>query len=215
MSGYGTLIDGFKVFKATTFQEQKDVVGHLIQLGEKPSTLFITCSDMRVSPDIIFSSKPGDFFIYRNVGALVPKFGSDGVNGIIAALEYAVEGLKVDTIIVLGHARCDSMKLLMDSDSCEAAAKVKEAKSINDWLSIAEEAKQLVNESLSDKPQEEKESACEKESVVLSLNNLLTYPFIQEKVEDDSLKIFGWHFDIRTGELLGFDPDTKFFDPIA
>ena len=215
MSNYGTLVDGFKVFKATTFEEHKDVVKHLIQLGEKPSTLFITCSDMRVSPDIIFSSKPGDFYICRNVAALVPPHGTKNVNGVLSAIEYAVTGLQVDTIVVLGHANCDGVKLLMDSEVNENNEKVRQSEAMSDWLSIAARAKDIVMNSLHDKPQEEKEHACQQETVLLSLNNLLTYDFIKERVEEESLKLYGWHFDIVKGELLGFDPETKFFDPIA
>ena len=95
------------------------------------------------------------------------------------------------------------------------AKKAKESDNMKDWLAIAARAKDIVMNSLQDKTQEEKEIACQREIVLLSLNNLLTYDFIKERVEDDSLKLYGWHFDLVEGQLMGFDPETRFFDPIA
>ena len=216
MSDFGSLISGFRVFKATTYQEQKEIAGHLIRQGVKPSTLFITCSDLRISPDMIFSSNPGELFVLRNVAALVPSYDSIGSNSIVAAIEYAVIALSVESIVVLGHAKCDSIKLLMDSDEIgHSTLSVKNTKAMKSWLSVANDAKKVINDELKDKTQEEKEHACEQESILVSLRNLITYPFIEERLNDDSLKLYGWHFDIEKGSLFGFDPETKFFEPIG
>lgn len=212
MSDFGHLISGFRIFRATKHTEQRDVIKHLVRQGVKPKTMFITCSDLRISPDTIFNSNPGDFFVFRNMAALIPPYEASGANGVIAGIEYAVCNLEVENIIVLGHANCDAIKELMsDGDS----ANEDENDPIKTWLSIAEEAKDVVIKDLKKKTQEEKEASCEQESILVSLKNLITYPFIEQKIADDSLKIYGWHFDIESGELLAFNPETKFFDPIG
>ena len=171
---------------------------------------------MRISPDTIFNGNPGEFFVYRNIGGFVPEYDHEGVNSIVAGIEYAVVALEVETIVVLGHIKSDSVKMLMDCPTLnENTLKVKESDEMKSWLSVAEEAKQAVLNELSDKTQEEKEAACEQEVIILSLKNLLTYPFIQEKVEQDKINLFGWHFNIETGDLLAFNPETGYFDPIG
>jgi carbonic anhydrase len=216
MANFDHLLDGYRLFKATTFNECKDSVGHLIRLGLKPKTLVISGSDLRISPDTIFNSNVGELFIYRNMGGLVPKYDHKGASGIVAGIEYAVMALKVETIVVLGHIKSDSMKMIMDCpDLSEDAQKVKESEEMQAWLGIADEAKQAVLSQLANKTQSEKEHACEKECIVLSLKNLLTYPFIKERAEQNKIELFGWHFNIQTGELLAFNPENGYFDPIG
>lgn len=216
MADYGSLISGFRVFKATTFPAQRDIAVHLMRQGEKPKTLFITCSDLRISPEVIFSSQPGAFFVLKNIAALVPPYGVTNANGAMSAIEYAVVALKVESIIVLGHSKCDSIKLLMDSeDVSESILSVKKSASVQDWLAIGYAAKDAVNNEMANKSSLEKECACEKEAILVSVKNLLTFPFILERIEDETLKIYGWHFNIENGQLEGFNPVTKFFDPIG
>ena len=90
MPNIAKIISGFKVFKATTFQKQKDVIEHLLRQGMKPSTMIISCADIRIAPAEIFSTNPGELYIISNVGGLVPKYDSKGIHGILAAIEYAV-----------------------------------------------------------------------------------------------------------------------------
>jgi len=210
MSDFNQLIGGFRAFKATRYLEQKDIVGHLIRQGLKPKTLFITCCDMRSSPDILFSSNPGDFLVLSNPGALISAYSEHGTKGIVATLEHAISDLKVDNIIILGHAKCDSIEMLMNEDSDHHIPQ-----SIKNWLSIVEEARDAVNRDLSDKEFEEKCDACEHEAILVSLKHLLTYPFVEKAVASGDLNIYGWHFDIQTGILLGFNPESKFFEPIG
>ena len=211
MADFGKLISGYRVFKATTFQEQKEVIKHTLRQGVKPTTLFITSSELRISPDNIFSCNPGELYVCRNIGALIPEYSNEKAGGIIAAIEYGVKVLNVENIVVLGHSNCDAIKQLMSDDD----SAIQGTTAIKDWLSIASEARDSVKKALKNKTPEEQLHACEQESILVSLKNLLTYPFIVERIENGDIDIYGWHFDIETGTLMAFDPETKFFDPIG
>lgn len=207
MPEVGKLIGGFRVFKATTYQRQKDTIHHLLEQGQKPSTMVISCVDLKLSPTEIFASNPGDLYILNNVGGLVPKYGSGGIHGIMAAIEYAVTSLEVENIVVLGHSKCDSIKMMM-SETKELS------ESMKTWLSAAGEARDAVKREMSDRTAEEQQESCEHESIIISLRNLLTYPYIAKRMGQNKLNIFGWHFDIETGDIRAFNPATTFFDPI-
>jgi len=210
MADFGQLVSGFRIFKSTTYNEIKDSIGHVVRQGIKPKTLFVSCSDLRISPDTIFSNNPGESFVFRNMGSLIPPYESEGAHSIIAAIEYAVKDLQIESIVVLGHSNCDSVKMLMNEGAGEEYGKA-----MHDWLELGADARDAVANDLSDKSDEEKEAACEEEIILVSLRNLLTYPFVNEKIQDDSLKIYGWHFDIEGGELKGFNPETKYFESIG
>ncbi len=211
MPEVGKLIGGFRVFKATTYQRQKDVIHHLLEQGQKPSTMVISCVDLRLAPAEIFSSNPGELYVLNNVGGLVPKYGTGGIHGIMAAIEYAVTTLEVENIVVLGHSKCDSIKTMM-SDKFSATNGLSE--SMKTWLSVASEARDAVKREMSDRTEEEQQESCEHESIIISLRNLLTYPYISKRMGQNKLNIFGWHFDIETGDIRAFNPATTFFDPI-
>lgn len=213
MTDIGKLISGFRVFKATNFQQQKDLIGHLLRQGQKPTTMFISCVDIRISPTAIFSTNPGELYIINNIGGLVPKYNTSGVHGILSAIEYAVTDLEVENIVVLGHARCDSIKMMMSDKFDSSTDGLSE--SMKTWLSIASEARDAVKSELPDKDAEEQQSACEHESIIISLRNLMSYPYIVERMQADKINIYGWHFDIETGDIMAFDPDTGFFESIS
>lgn len=213
MTDVGKLISGFRVFKATNFQQQKDLIGHLVRQGQKPSTMFISCVDIMISPTGIFSTNPGELYIINNIGGLVPKYATTGVHGIMSAIEYAVKDLEVENIVVLGHAKCDSIKMMMSDKFASSTDGLSE--SMKKWLSIAGEARDAVKKEMSDKSEEEQQSACEHESIIISLRNLMTYPYITQRMQVDKLNIFGWHFDVESGDIMAFDPDTGFFEPIS
>lgn len=213
MSDIGKLISGFRVFKATTFQRKKDVIHHLIEQGQKPSTMVISCVDIDVAPAEIFATIPGELYVINNIGGLVPKHTATGVHGIMSAIEYAVSDLQVQNIIVLGHAKCDGIKMMMSDKFTDKTKGLSE--SMRTWLSIASEAREAVKKEMADKTPEEQCAACERESVVVSLSNLIEYPYIAKRIEENKLNVFGWHFDVETGEIVGLNPDTGFFDSIS
>ena len=210
MTDVGTLISGFRTFKATEYERFKDLIAHVVQLQIKPKTMFICCSDLRIPPGKIFSSNPGELFIIRNLGALVPPYRLGEVSDAIAAIEYAVGTLEVDNIIVMGHAYCDAMKLFFYNN--EEDRNVSEA--VNHWYSMAKTAKDAVLKQLPDKTPEEQELAFEQEIILISLKNLLAYPSVSKRVKNKTIQLYGWLFNIREGMLAAFDPKTRTFEPV-
>ena len=144
---------------------------------------------------------------------MVPKYKTEGISGILSALEYAVVNLGVESILVLNNARCTSTKIIMSDDFVAFKGKVSD--SMKTWLSIASEAREVVKKQLKDKTIEEQESAFEKESLVISLNNLLSYPYIKERLSKNKLKIFGWQFDVETGDIYAFNTQNGTFELIC
>ncbi len=212
MPEIGKLISGFRTFKATSFSRQKDIIHHLIELGQKPSTLVISCADIRLAPAEILSTNPGDLYVINNIGGLIPKFGTEGIAGILSALEYAVNELEVENIVVLGHAKCNGIKMLMSEKN---SANKELSEPMKKWLEIAGEARDAVKKQLADKSEEEQQSACEHEAIIVTMRNLITYPYIKKRMDQNKLNIFGWRFNIEEGTISAFNPDTKFFDEIA
>ncbi len=213
MPNFAKLVSGFKVFKATTFQNKKDVIHHLIEQGQKPTTMVISCVDIRVSPTEIFATNPGDLYILNNMGGLVPKYDTSGIHGILSAIEYAVTILEVENIVVLGHAKCDSIKMMMLDKINEKSKGLSE--SMRTWLSVAKEAREAAEKNLADKSDEEKQTYCEHESLVVSMRNLLTYPYITERLKKNKINVYGVHFNIEEGEIIGFNPQTQNFESLS
>lgn len=211
MTDIKKIISGFGVFHSTTFPQKKDVIYHLLEQGHKPSTLVIACADIRIPPAELFSTNPGELYVITNMGGLVPKYSIDGVHGILSAIEYAVNQLEVENIIVLGHAKCNGIQMMM-SDKFVTDNGL--SKSMKTWLSVASEARDAVKREMPDKSTEEQQSACEHESIVISLRNLLSYPYIKDRMAKKQLKIFGWHFNIEHGSIQSFNPGTGYFESI-
>lgn len=211
MPNIGKLVSGFRVFKSTTFQQKKDIIHHLVEQGQKPTTLLISCADLRLAPAELFATNPGELYVVSNVGGIAPKHDSSGVHGILSAIEYAVTILEVENIIVLGHAKCDSVKMIMSEKSASGKGL---SDSMKSWLSVASEARDAVRKEMSEKSEEEQCAACETESLIISLRNLTGYPYIAKRLKENKINIHAWHFDIENGEIMAFDPNTKFFEPI-
>jgi carbonic anhydrase len=163
--------------------------------------MVIACSDSRVDPTMIFNAEPGELFILRNVANLVPPYEPDAAfHATSAALEFAVRVLQVSELIVMGHAMCGGIRVLLDGAPGQAGD------FLLPWMRIAEPARRRVLERASADPQ----SDCEQESVKLSLENLLTFPWIAERVAQHSLHLAGTVFDIRSGVLALLQPDGSF-----
>jgi carbonic anhydrase len=196
-------IEGFKNFRDEWFMgESKQRFSH-----QKPKVLVIACSDSRVDPAILFGTDPGDVFVVRNVANLIPPFISDsGFHGVAAALEYAVKELEVQDIIILGHSHCGGIAALASTHD--------EGEFLHTWLNIAHGA--LLRVKIGEYADEDSfHRACEKESILVSLGNLLTYSWIKEKIELGSLAIHGWYFDLEHGRLYIWSPKEKQFIAIS
>lgn len=204
------LIDGFRRFRSTTFEQNRSVYEALAQ-RQSPKVLLIGCSDSRVDPAIIFDAQPGEMFVLRNVANLIPPYEpDDGHHGTSAAVEFAVRGLEVEHIIVLGHARCGGVRALVEGKATEDFDFVK------GWMRIARSARDraMALTLSSGQPVEAALRMCEKETVAISLANLMTFPWIRARVEQGSLMLHGWFYDMDGGRLSHLDPITNTFKEV-
>ncbi len=219
MHDIAKFLSGFRRFQESYFCRDAELFNSL-QEGQNPGALVIACSDSRVDPAILMDCAPGDLFVVRNVANLVPPYApDDGHHGVSAALEFAVKSLKVGHIIVLGHGQCGGIKALLEQD-CPTDTKEQEpcacaCEFIHTWVNIAAAAKERVKADLPEAPADKQQRACEQAAVLISLDNLLGFPWVRERVERGVLFLHGWYFDLERGELLSFIPETSSFEPLV
>lgn len=201
------LIDGYKRFHDNYFVSNEEELFSELARGQKPNTLVIACSDSRVDPAIVMDSKPGDLFVVRNVANLVPPYEvGGGYHGVSAALEFGVRSLEVQHIIVLGHRQCGGIKALFEGIPDALGGEF-----IKPWMNMAQRASERVRAEHPHARDEEKLCECEMAGIVVSLENLATFPWIQSRVDEGKLKLHGWYFDIVSGEMLAYDAKTLKF----
>lgn len=196
------LIAGYRRFRTETWPEARARFEALAAQGQSPRTMVIACSDSRVDPQMIFSAGPGELFVLRNVANLVPPYMPDAAfHGTSAAVEFAVRVLGVERIVVMGHALCGGIRALLDGAPPEARD------FIAGWMTIAERARTAALRC--DTP-EARQEACEHEAVRVSLDNLMTFPWVAEAVHAGRLALHGAHFGVATGRLVLIDPEGGF-----
>ncbi len=201
------LAQRFHGWKATTFQENKAWYRRLAASGQHPRVMVISCCDSRIPVTAIFGADEGEFFVHRNIAGLVPPYNPDGqYHGTSAAVEYAVTSLGVAHIVVLGHSNCGGV--LACHDMCCGLAPELEMKSsfVGRWMDILRPGFDRV----AHLPIPERPRALEKEAVLVSLQNLMNFPFITELVADDRLTLHGLWTDTGEGDLEQFDPAKGF-----
>jgi len=203
--------EGNETFQQTYFKKHEAQLLNLVKEGQNPRALFIGCSDSRVIPDLIIQSNPGDLFVIRNVGNFVAPYKPDeDFHSTAAGIEYAVTILEVSEIIICGHSHCGAIEALFKT-TCDTSM-VHTAK----WLTLGEKAKSMALLALgSNAPKEDLYRATEHLSIVTQIENLLTYPYVKKLVEEDKLFIHGWYYDIETGAIEYYDPDTYQFRPLS
>lgn len=201
------LVRGVHHFQTTQFNEQRELFEHLSQ-GQQPDTLLITCSDSRIAPNLVLQTQPGDVFVLRNAGNLVPPYGA-ARGGEGATIEYALKGLEVRHIIVMGHSKCGAMKGLLNPDS------LAEMPLVTDWLNHAAATLQIVKECYGDLAGEDRLNAAIKENVLVQLDNLRTYPVVAVKLAKGELTLHGWLYEIESGRVLAFDHASSHFASIT
>lgn len=188
------LIDGYRRFRAETWPRERARFEELAARGQRPHTMVIACSDSRVDPQMIFSAGPGELFVVRNVANLVPPYMPDAqFHGTSAAVEFAVRVLKVDRIVVMGHALCGGISALLNG----APPEVQDF--VAGWIGIAQRARTVALRC--DVPEQRQEVA-EHEAVRISLDNLMTFPWVREAVAAGTLSLHGAHFGVATGRLV-------------
>jgi carbonic anhydrase len=209
MASQEKLFAGFKRFKKQYFGDDSHLYDSM-KNGQPAKTLMVACCDSRVDPAILTDCDPGDLFTIRNVANLVPPCEDGGhFHGTSAALEFAVNSLEVENIIVMGHANCGGINALWHDDGST------QSQFINSWVSIAQPAKERVLQALPTETSQKQIKTCEQQAVLVSLENLLTFPCIRKRVEDGSLSLHGWYFDIPAGDLLSYDSVTEQFKLVS
>lgn len=211
MNHLDLLITGYRNFKAKFFDRNKLVYRKLVREGQKPKVCMIACADSRVDPAVVMQIEPGEVFTIRNVANLVPPFEEQGTyHGVSAALEFAVKQLEVEDIIILGHAHCGGIGALIAKGNNQPTTDT----FITPWMGIAEEALNRAERTHPGVDGEEFARACEQSAVLVSINNLMTFPWIRERVEAGTLRLNGWYFDLLEGELRRYNQDSGDFEGV-
>ncbi len=201
------IADGVLKFQQQAYEERRGLFEKLAE-GQSPEALFITCSDSRIDPNLLTQTEPGELFICRNAGNIVPPH-SQYTGAMTASIEFAVGALKVPHIIICGHSECGAMKGAMNLDSLTDFPHVKE------WLSYARAAALVTNKkggSLDDKARLD---MLTRENVLLQIAHLKTHPYVAVQLATGETQIHGWTYDIRSGEVLAYDENANDFIPVA
>jgi len=206
------LIDGLHRFRQEEFGNYRSLFRKLSREGQKPHTLFITCSDSRVLAELITQSQPGDLFVVKNVGNIVPPSSATGsTNSTAAAIEFAVQELEVSDLVVCGHSQCGAMTALLGD-----AGTMRSTPHLQAWLSLAEPVRQVLQTRYGHVTNaKDRLTAAAEENVLFGLENLHGYPCVQERLAAGTLRLHGWFFKLATAEMFAFDPETRQFRPLV
>jgi len=202
-----------KLFKGYMKFRREDFVSHrelFRELGRRqaPHTLFIGCSDSRVVPNLITKTPPGELFIVRNIANIVPPFReTEEYVATTSAVEYAVQVLGVDGIVVCGHSNCGGCAAMNS-----APEDLGHIPHVRKWLEVSREVRGRVDRLMTGDSPEEREWLTEQVNILVQMKNLLTYPYVREKYEAGRLSIYGWHYIIETGELFNFNDAKQVFE---
>lgn len=211
MPAYEKLISGFLEYQKRTVDADPSLFARLA-VGQTPKCMVIACCDSRVDPAILANAAPGELFILRNVANLVPPCEPDDhFHGTSAALEFAVNSLRVEYIVVMGHAGCGGVRSLMTNDPDIAAVNP----FIHGWMRIAEPARERTLAMAADQPLDHQVDFCEREVIKVSLRNLLTFPCIAHGVKLGRLRLRGLYFDIASATLFQYRAETDAFEPLG
>jgi carbonic anhydrase len=201
------LVSGIHQFQSTVFASRERLFNRLAR-GQSPQALFITCSDSRICPNLLTQTEPGELFILRNAGNIVPPYGA-GTGGEAATIEYAVAALKIPDVIICGHSMCGAMGALLDPSQTE------ELPAVRGFLTHAEATRRIIRENyqhIAAGPN--RLTAAVEENVLVQLENLRTHPSVAAAVSRGDLKLHGWVYKFETGRVFAFSPDREQFLPV-
>jgi len=203
-------LDGYRKFKKEYFKDNKKLFKEL-EMGQNPHSMVITCSDSRVLPVKILSATPGELFIARNIGNIVPPY--EVTKGATqSAIEYAVNVLHVESLIILGHSSCGACSHLYH-EKTEDETHI-ELSHVDEWLTLAYPAKHDAMLECLNNPEKDREEITEKNNIQLSLQRLMTYPYIVEALEKGKIEIHGWWYNLGTGDLESYDYEDRTFKKV-
>lgn len=201
-----SLVQGVRRFRTEVFAQQREYYKKLAA-GQHPQALFISCSDSRVVPNLITQTAPGELFVLRNAGNIVPPAGAGG--GEAATIEFAVEHLNVEHIIVCGHTQCGAMKALVHPEIADGMPVVR------DWLKHAEATRRILRDNYQDYTGDALVNIAAQEHVLMQLEILQTHPVVASRLVRGSLTLHGWMFKIEAGEVFAYDDNEGRFLPLA
>lgn len=201
------LVRGVNRFRAEVFEPQREMFRRLAQ-GQQPQALFITCADSRINPNLLTQTEPGELFILRNAGNIIPPYraASDGEG---ATIEYAVAVLGVPHVIVCGHTRCGAMAALMDPEAVSGLPAVRA------WFAHAEATRRILQAKYAGGCGDATGRAAAMENVLVQLDHLRTHPAVAVGLARGKLSLYGWVWDIESGEVFGYQPDEGRFVPLG
>ncbi len=191
---------GIHHFQANYFSSNRALFEQLAEAGQRPETLFITCCDSRVVPNLITTAAPGELFIVRNVGNVVPSVDRGVLGGVSAAIEYAVELLEVGNVIVCGHTNCGAIDAILHPE------RVAHLPFVTRWLSGSSRIPKIIGERYGYLDDEARVTAAVQENVLVQLENLRSFDFVARRLQSGLLKMNGWVFKIATGQVFDYDP---------
>ncbi len=202
--------EGYKTFLNEYFKENKELFKEL-EGGQNPHTMVITCSDSRINPALIFNAEPGEIFIARNIGNVVPPYGEYIGGSTQAAIEYAVNALNVPRIAVIGHSHCGACAHLYHEHKEEEP----HLHHVEKWLKHLLPAKNAAMLEVHHNKKKNIFELTEKHNVVISLQRLMEYPYIQKRLLNDEIEVVGLWYDFVTGKVEEYNFDTKQFEPLV
>jgi carbonic anhydrase len=207
--GFQKIIEGYRHFSEEVYPEHRELFDEL-KNKQNPQVLFITCADSRIDPSLITQTDPGDLFICRNIGNIVPAYG-EMLGGVSAVVEYAVMALKVSEVIVCGHSDCGAMKALEQPDSPALAA----MPTVKSWLRNAEAALSVTKAKYGNLPAEEMTRALVEENVMLQIQHLRTHPAVAAGLAAGTVRLHGWIYNIGAGKVSALDEAGKAWRPLG
>lgn len=196
-------------FKNLFFKQHESEFIRLVEKGQNPHTLFIGCSDSRVVPSLILKSNPGELFSINTAGNFVPPYDPKCADGVVASVQYAIEVVNVKHIIVCGHSHCGAIKGLFEKLDPSLLNYVQS------WIKLGEPAKRMALLTNPNANKEDLYRVTEEISVIFQLENLLSYPFVKQRVEKGTLELHGWYYIIETGEIKFYDWKEYSFKPLS
>lgn len=201
------VLEGLREFQNSYVPKNKDLLADLAR-GQHPRVLFVACSDSRVPPELITQSDPGELFVLRNAGNIIPPYGATN-GGEGATIEYAIKSLGIQQIIVCGHTTCGAMKGLLQVGKLETKMPL-----VYNWLKHTEATRELVEENYGHLGKAEKLSTLIAENVLTQIENLRTYPVVRSHLPTGKLTIHGWIYNIEDGSVLTYDRANHTFVPL-
>ena len=201
------LLERYQEFRQSVLSANREFYENLV-LGQEPDTMLITCSDSRICPESMFGYRPGEVFVLRNAGNIIPSYGSGSSGGEVATIEYAVAVLGVKHIVVCGHTGCGAMKALLDPESVTSLPAVAE------WLRSAENTRRVVIESKHKVTDNELASVASRENALCQLDNLRTHPAVASAVRQGKLQLHAWLYKLEDHVVEAFNPENGRFEPV-